>query len=189
MVEEGIDEGTVTEAEVLSDEWKTTSNRKRLVRLRGVAKAQHMRQCNVVNHLITSGADREPVLAERLKLTRDFERVDERHDRLMTAEFTPYPSELYEKESIWFNLVSRDFKCAMGNSDQYLALLLIHPVVGATRSRGSATSSSSKRSKFLESERKVAEVELKLKQQKEEARIQEEEESRLLSLLEERRKI
>jgi hypothetical protein len=171
--EEEIDEGTVTEAEVLSEEWKTTTNRKRLVRLRGVAKAQHTRQCNVVNHLITTGVEREPLLAERLKLTRDFERVDERHGRLMTAHFTPYPSELYEKERVWFNLVSSDFKGAMGNSDQYLSLLPTHPAIGVTRSRGSAAPSSSTRSKLLESERKVAEAELKMKQQREEARIQE----------------
>ena len=164
-------------------------DRGRLVRFRAAARTQHTIHLDNLMEAVRKCLHRDVVLALKEKVVRQFEKVDQRHNRLTSILFTAIPEELIQ-EQCWYRHVSDNHRAALNEVDVYLSNCRQDPPA-SRQSNGSAASRSSQSShaRVLEAERRVQEESLKLQQEQEELRLQEEEDNRLVSLEAEKRRI
>ena len=118
---EEVNDGTVQE------KWETTMDRGRLVRFRAAARTQHTIQLDNLMEAVRKCLHRDIVSALRAKVVRQFEKVDQRHDRLSSLLFTDTKEMLLEEQG-WYRHVSDNHRAVMTHPLQNNRIALLHLV-------------------------------------------------------------
>ena len=100
-------------------------DRGRLVRFRAAARAQHTIQVDNLMDAVRKCLHRDVVSALRTKVVRQFEKVDQRHDRLSSLLFTDTKEMLLEEQG-WYRHVSDNHRAVMTHPLQNNRIALLH---------------------------------------------------------------
>ena len=175
--------------EILSD-IEAIVDIERLKRIRTSGKMIHTKTGKKLMQSIRVGDDRDTVRALRVNYVRDFDNLEQRHDRYVTCNTPNLSADDLDGEKQWIQAVIYDHQKVLADCDDYLAWTKSK----SSASMGSRTSSrhsslSSRQAKIHEAERREREAELLLQQVADEARRREEEDTKLRDLDDYKRRV
>ncbi|XP_057368282.1 uncharacterized protein LOC130689298 [Daphnia carinata] len=148
-------------------DWETATDPARLKRFRTTGKSTHTRSGKKLMTAVRVGEDRDTVRALRATYIRDYDELEERHDRFLQFFAPDAPSEALAGEQLWLQAVVCEHQALLTTCDDYLARLPARSTASLSSSHHSSVSSA--RAKIQEAERLQKEAEFRLQSAQDEA--------------------
>jgi hypothetical protein len=151
----------------------------RLKRLRTTANMVHTNAGKKLLQSVRIGEDWDTVRAYRVVYVREFDSLEQQHDRYVQCNAPNCSQDDLDGERDWIQAVILDHQASLAVCDNYLTQTNPKPASTVSRASSRHSSVSSRQARIHEAERKEREAQLMLRQVEDETRRREEEDAKI----------
>ena len=147
----------INEEEEEVSEQETTTDLVKLKRLRTTGKMVHTKAGNLLMQSVRISDDRETVRANRIVYVREYDNLEQRHDRYVNQNMPNLSANDVEGERSWIQAVIYDHQKVLAVCDDYLEQTKPKSVV-SSRASSRRSSASSQQARIHDAERRQREA-------------------------------